>query len=158
MKEYILAVCGSVVISALITLLLPEGKMGKFIGGILKLFCLLVMLMPLFQMFEKYRPWDGEVETSGECEPDENFLMQAFKLQAEMREREIEEEIAKEFSVDVDAELLWEYADYACNVTEIKIKIEDFGIYEENEHIFVIQQIEKYLLERTEQAEVTVYE
>lgn len=158
MKEYILAVCGSVVISALITLLLPEGKMGKFIGGILKLFCLLVMLMPLFQMFEKYRPWDGEVETSGEYEPDENFLMQAFKLQAEMREREIEEEIAKEFSVDVDAELLWEYADYACNVTEIKIKIEDFGIYEENEHIFVIQQIEKYLLERTEQAEVTVYE
>ncbi len=158
MKEYILAVCGSVVISALITLLLPEGKMGKFIGGILKLFCLLVMLMPLFQMFEKYRPWDGEIETSGEYEPDENFLMQAFKLQAETREREIEEEIAKEFSVEVDAELLWEYADYACNVTEIKIKIEDFGIYEENEHIFVIQQIEKYLLERTEQAEVTVYE
>lgn len=158
MKEYILAVCGSVVISALITLLLPEGKMGKFIGGILKLFCLLVMLMPLFQMFEKYHPWDGEIETSGEYEPDENFLMQAFKLQAETREREIEEEIAKEFSVEVDAELLWEYADYACNVTEIKIKIEDFGIYEENEHIFVIQQIEKYLLERTEQAEVTVYE
>ena len=34
MKTYILGVCGAVILSALIFLLLPDGKLGKFIGGV----------------------------------------------------------------------------------------------------------------------------
>ena len=48
MRAYILGVCGAVIISALLFLLLPGGKLGKFIGGILKLFCVAVML--IFQL------------------------------------------------------------------------------------------------------------
>lgn len=158
MKEYILAVCGAVVISALISLLMPEGKTGRFIGGILKLFCLLVMLVPLFQMFKQFTiPESGE-EVSAGYAPDEDFLIYVYEKQAAAREEEIEKLVGKEFSVDVNADILWEYAQYACNVTGIEIKIENFGIYEEEEHIYVIQQIESFVSEFTGETEVKVYE
>ena len=158
MKEYILAVCGAVVISALISLLLPEGKTGRFIGGILKLFCLLVMLVPLFQMFEQFTIPENGQEVSSEYEPDEDFLLYVYEKQAEAREEEIEEIVEKEFSVDVSTDVLWEYAQYGCNVTEIKIKIENFGIYGDDEHIYVIQQIKSYVSEFARETEVNVYE
>lgn len=158
MKEYILAVCGAVVISALISLLMPEGKTGRFIGGILKLFCLLVMLVPLLQMFKQFAvPEEGE-EVSAGYEPDEDFLLNIYEKQAAAREDEIEELVEKEFSVDVSADVVWEYAQYACNVTEIRIKIENFGIYGDEEHIYVIQQIKSYVSEFAKETEVNVYE
>ena len=54
MEGYILAVCGAVILSALVTILLPEGKTGKFINGMLRVFCVAVMLVPLYGMFEKF--------------------------------------------------------------------------------------------------------
>ena len=53
--------------------------------------------------------------------------------------------------------ILWTYAEYAYNVTELQIKIENFGIYGEDEHIFVIEQVKNRISELTS-AEVAVYE
>ena len=64
----------------------------------------------------------------------------------------------RKFSVDVSVEVEWEYAEYSCNVTEISVKIEDFGIYGNEGHIYVIQQIDSYVSSFSKEAEVNVYE
>lgn len=158
MKEYILAVCGAVVLSALLLLLLPEGKTGKFIGGILKLFCLLVMMIPLFDWISDFAPKKEPIESTQTIVPDDEFLEYAFALQAEARAREIEKVLTEKFGVDTQAQVKWIHDEYACKVTKISVKIENFGINPPQDHIHILEQVKKFLAERAGQTEVVVYE
>ena len=160
MQAYILGVCGAVIISALVTVLLPAGKLGKFINGILKIFCVLVMLVPLFTLLTDWKDGDFGSSDNGEdvtVELDDELLDYAFSLRAEKEEDDWKKYIEAEFGVVVSVHILWTYAEYAYNVTELQIKIENFGIYGEDEHIFVIEQVKNRISELTS-AEVAVYE
>lgn len=159
MQAYIWGVCGAVVITALAVLLLPEGKTGKFIHGILKLFCLLVMLTPLFGLFEQFLAGGspGGADTSAGAELDDEFIEYMFSRRAREEEQDLEDWTAEEFGVTAEAQVLWEYAEYSYNVTEVKINIKNFGMNGEDEHIFIIGQIETRLKEWLPEAEVTVY-
>ena len=58
MKAYILAIAGAVLLSAVVAVIAPSGKMGKFVRGITKLFILLVMLSPLVSFLLKGATFD----------------------------------------------------------------------------------------------------
>lgn len=159
MQAYIWAVCGAAIISALAAILLPEGKIGKFINGILKLFCLAVMLTPLFGLFGEFSeklPSGGD--DSAETELDSDFIDYMFGRRAEENAAELEKLLEEEFGVAVSAEILWDYAEYAYNVTDVNIKIENFGMYGDDQHIFIIGQVASRTQELIPDAEVNVYE
>ena len=118
MEGYILAVCGAVILSALVTILLPEGKTGKFINGMLRVF-------------------------------SEQALAQAEAL---------EKSLSEDPGISVSAEILWECVEYAYTVREVRIEIENFGIYGEDEHIFVIEQVRSRISELFGDPEVIIYE
>lgn len=156
MKAYILAVCGAALISALVTILLPEGRTGKFINGILKLFCLLVMLVPLLFLFTDF---EGALPGTGgeaEMEYDEEFIEYMFARRAEEDEKAIEGYLEEEFTVTADAQVSWKNVEYAYTVSEVEVTIEDFGIYTGGEHIFIIEQIAERISELYSGAEVRV--
>ena len=143
MDAYILSVCGAVIISSLVTILLPDGKTGKFINGVLKLFCLLVILVPLFVFFK-----NGSCETAGsaaegEISLDEEFIGDFYDEFANEEARAVEKKIEEELSVTVTAQIEWDFVDYAYEVSKVKIKIENFGMYGKDEHILVISKIEE---------------
>lgn len=157
MQAYIWAVCGAVIISALASILLPEGKTGKFINGILKLFCLSVMLTPLFAILAAGElPQGGN--GSGQTELDSSFIEYMFGRRAEADAEALDTAIESEFSIAVSAEILWDYAEYAYNVTDVNIKIENFGMYGDDEHIFIIGRVESRAKEMFPDAEVNIYE
>ena len=159
MQAYIWAVCGAAIISALAAILLPEGKIGKFINGILKLFCLSVMLTPLFGLFGEIsaEPPAGDDSTAG-AELDSDFIEYMFGRRAKESASELKELLEEEFAVAVSTEILWDYAEYEYNVTDVNIKIENFGMYGDDEHIFIIGQIASRTQELIPDAEVNVYE
>lgn len=158
MKEYILAVCGAVILSALALILLPEGKTGKMINGMLKLFCLLVMLVPLLAMFREggsiVNIFQGEEAVA---QPDAAFVEYMFARRAEQEEGLLEADVYEAYGVQAYAEIEWESIDYAFTVRNVQVKIQDFGIYGEDEHIIIIEQIEERVGTRYEGAEVSVY-
>ena len=162
MSEYIWAVSGAAIISALAAILLPEGRIGKFIKGILKLFCLAVMLTPLFSVAEQFLNGDlGAVAGGGDSsvsELDEQFIDAVFDSRAKEQAKEIDALLEDEFSVAVSAEVVWESVEYAYRVTDVNIKIENFGMYGSDEHIFIIGQIKDRVQELLPEAEVNVYE
>lgn len=160
MQAYIWAVCGAVIISALAAILMPEGKIGKFINGILKLFCLSVMIAPLFALFEKFtgEPPAGDGCDSAGAELDDDFIEYMFGKRAQEEANSLEELFEEEFAIGVSAEILWNYAEYAYNVTNVNIKIENFGMYGNDEHIIIIAQVESRTQELIPDAEVNVYE
>lgn len=157
MDTYILSVCGAVILSAVAAMLLPEGRLGKFIGGILKIFCLLIIVLPLPSMLEGILPERGETEISAEMPLDETFLNKMFSLQMERQEQLIDERLEGEYGIVVSSQIVWELVGYECEIKQIEIGVEDFGIYGKDEHIFVIEQVKNTVFAMYGE-EVVVYE
>ncbi len=159
MEAYILSVSGAVLVSAVAVMLLPEGKIGKFIGGILKLFCLLVILLPIPKMLGKYLGQDMEIPSfSEEGELDDGFIDYMFDKRAKEEAELLKKQIEEKFEIVVNIQIKWEYAEYAYNVTKITVKIENFGIYGDDEHINVIEQVKEYVAGIYQGSEVEVNE
>lgn len=158
MEGYILAVCGAVILSALVTILLPEGKTGKFINGMLRVFCVAVMLVPLCGLFEKFGAPSLPEGGSEEVALDEGFMERVFSEQALAQAEALETSLSEDPGISVSAEILWECVEYAYTVREVRIEIENFGIYGEDEHIFVIEQVRSRISELFGDPEVIIYE
>ena len=157
MDTYILSVCGAVILSAVAAMLLPEGRLGKFIGGILKIFCLLIIVLPLPSILEGILPEKEDAEVSAEMPLDETFLNKMFTLQMERQEQLIDERLEGEYGIVVSSQIVWELVGYECKIKQIEIGIEDFGIYGKDEHIFVIEQVKNTVFAMYGE-EVVVYE
>ena len=157
MDTYILSVCGAVILSAVAAMLLPEGRLGKFIGGILKIFCLLIIVLPLPSMLEGILPEKEDTDVSAETPLDETFLNKMFSLQMERQEQLIDERLEGEYGIVVSSQIVWELVGYECEIKQIEIGIEDFGIYGKDEHIFVIEQVKNTVFAMYGE-EVVVYE
>lgn len=158
MDAYILAVCGAVILSALVTIVLPEGKTGKFIGGILRLFCLLVMLTPLLTLLQTGSSGDVfAADGKTEIVLDDPFVTYMFDRRADEEEQAVQEQLAEEFGIRTAVQIGWKSVEYAYTVSKVEIAIEDFGIYGEDEHIFVIEQVRSRVSELYSGAEVIVY-
>ena len=146
MKAYILSVCGAVIISSLAVILLPEGRMGKFINGILKLFCLLIMLIPLFSLLRDFSMPDQDENTSG-IVLDENFIDYFYSQQASQEEEWLAELMKEEFSVSADVQIEWDSVEYAYERSKVNVKIENFGMHGDDEHILIISEIKARIAE-----------
>ena len=147
MQGYILAVCGAVILSALITILMPEGKIGKFINGILKLFCVAVMLLPLPSALQKIGAIGMPEGTEASLPLDTEFIEAMFESRAREQQNKIQTELEEEYEITVDIQVLWERNAYEYVVPQVKVKIVDFGINGEDRHIFVIEQVRKRVSE-----------
>lgn len=141
MATYILSVCGAVILSSLILVLLPEGRLGKFINGILKLFCLLVMTVPLFQFFtdEEYAVDSGDVNS--EIKLDDPFIEYFYEEMSLREEVGLKELLETEYLVELEVRIGWTFVDYAYEVSNVTIKIKNFGMYGDDEHILVISEL-----------------
>lgn len=160
MSAYILCICGAVMISALITIIMPEGKLGKFINGILKIFCVFVMLVPLVNWVSNLRYGDIKENSAVQVSLDENFLGYFFQKRADVFSEDIRAFVEKEFSVEVSVVTDWECADYAFSVRKVKINIKNFGMNGKGEHIMIIEQIRTRVSEiaKIDREVVEVYE
>lgn len=101
MSAYILSICGAVILSALVTIIMPEGKIGKFINGVLKILCVFIMLVPLVNWVSDLK-FEGKGEgNETEVSLDEDYLDYFFGKQAESFSEELKKIVEKEFSIKV---------------------------------------------------------
>ena len=89
---------------------------------------------------------------------DDEFIDYMFSKRAEEEATQLEEQIDEEFEIVVNIQIEWEYAEYAYNVTKVTVKIENFGIYGDDEHINVIEQVKEYVAGIYQGTEVEVNE
>lgn len=141
MSAYILSICGAVIISALVTIIMPEGKLGKFINGILKIFCVFIMLVPIVNWVSSLKIGDFKGESVAQVSLDEEYLNYFFQKQADSFSEEIREFVEKEFSLEASVVTDWDCSDYAFSVRKVKIIIKKFGMNGNGEHIMIIEQI-----------------
>ena len=156
MSAYILAVCGAVLIATLVTILLPDGSIGKFINGILRVFCVFILMLPIYNLFTQWKEDAFSPTTNGKIELDNSFLQHNYAIWAKEKEKQIQSVVEEEFKITVTVCMEWTYAREEFIVQKIEIKIENFGIIPVDEHIYTIQQVQKRV-QKMVNTEVVVY-
>lgn len=140
MQAYILSVAGAVLLSAVVSLILPEGKLSPLIRGMTKLITLVLLVSPLISLLR------GEVLFSEgkTVAADESFLLSCTQRVEENDEQAIAAWLEEEFGISALSEVQLE-TDGSYSAKAVTVRITDFGIYEEEEHIDISLRIEEKL-------------
>ena len=141
MKAYILSIAGAVLLSAVVTIVLPDGKMGKFVKGGLKLVVLVVLISPFVNFFTNK---DFGFSSGGQIAPDGKYIKTCSALLEEADEREITSYLSDHYSVDADVTVTYSQTT-SLTRKKITVIIKDFGISAEDEHINMIEKIKSDL-------------
>lgn len=144
MEAYILGIAGAVLISATITIIAPNGKMGKFMKGAMKLFIIIVLVAPFVQWLGS---GDFSFGASDGVALDAQYMRACAERLAEEDERAIRETLKEEFSVEGEAEVV-RRADAGFTYEKIKVKISDFGISGQGEHKDITGRVQAFLTEK----------
>lgn len=130
MSAYVLSVIGTILLCAILTAILPNGKTNAVIKGVARLACVISIVMPVLIFFQSGEWSVGKIFFEEDfsktvIQTDREFI----KYYSEMRVREtqqiLQEELLKEFSVKSAVKISWnmENGEYAERYEEYKIKI-----------------------------------
>ena len=139
MKGYILSIAGVILISAVVAVISPGGKMGKFVKNMTRLFIFVVLITPFVRFAKDPEAFFPATEIAA----DDGFL----RDYAEMLSRKDGEEIAlwikEEFGVGAEAEVSRSFDDFSYE--KIVVRVTDFGINGAESHIDILSAIRERL-------------
>lgn len=138
MNGYLLGVIGTVLLSAIITAILPEGKTMGTVKAITRLACIISIISPILRFFKT-----GEMERLSSKNSSEFFAQSVIESDlafiqyySEMRiaetERALKDEIKEKYGIDADVTLIWSarkenvgdlYEAERIQIVQIKIRL-----------------------------------
>ena len=136
MQAYILSVAGAVILSVVVSLVLPEGRLAPLIRGAAKLITLLMLVSPLLSLLR------GEAffQNNDTAAEEERFLLSCTQLAETNAERAIGSWLEEEFGVLAESRVTFAQ-DGSYSAKEVTVCVTDFGIYGEEAHIDISLQI-----------------
>lgn len=146
---YLLCVIGTVLISALLTAILPEGKTAVTIKSVAKLACLLTIISPIPKLLRYEQNLVGTSAENGEnfftetvIQTDESFIKYYSQLCVRQTETHLQNELRQTYGVQSDITLEWSL----MTEDESKIKVDKIRVtLEENATEEVRGQVYEYL-------------
>ncbi len=131
LSGYILSVIGVVLIAAILTAILPEGKTNGVIKSVMKVVCVFTIVSPVIEYLGGSKNLTSEgIFGESVIKEDASFIDYCSKISVENAAEELEVEIEKQFSVRARVSLEWQYKQES---TEILI-----GSYE-NDQIEILK-------------------
>ncbi len=133
LDAYLLCIIGTVLLSSLLTALLPEGRTSASVKAVAKLICLLAIISPIPSFLQMEGFFDGINDTNNEnletnfpqtvIQTDESFIKYYCKMRVENAENVLQEELLKKFSVQVIVKIDWEYQSSNDDIKIVKIYV-----------------------------------
>ena len=106
--KYLLSVVGTILLGAVLTAIIPEGKTAGIVRSMTKLVCLLVIISPILSYLSSEKAVGKEKNfTQSVIQTDESFIQYYSELRVEQAEKAIAEALKQEFSVDCGVRLDW---------------------------------------------------
>ncbi len=143
MQAYILSVAGAVLLSAVVSILVPDGKLGPLIRGMTKLLTLILLVSPVISLFRG----TGFSFDETVYEEDASFLAAAAKRAEEREENAVESWLQTQYGIEGKADVDFN-EDGSYSAKSVTVCIADFGIYEDAAHIDISLHIEEALEEQ----------
>ncbi len=135
MKAYVLSIAGVVLLSAIVTLVLPNGKMGGAIRAGCKLVCLLVLIAPFATLAT------GKSLSVQTVLEDGAYLATCQSLAEEGEAGKIELLLNQDYGITTEVRVECE-AKSPFSVKKVTVEIVDFGIIASEEHINIMKKVE----------------
>ncbi len=140
MKGYLLSLTGAIILSAVVSILVSDGKMGRFIKGMTRLFVFSIVIVPLVSLFGEKKFLFPRTEISS----DSGYLEQCAAMLERADEEAIEAFLREEYSLSAEAEMTRERTEGFAR-EKISVKISGDGIFEPGTHIDMMSEIEMVL-------------
>lgn len=112
MSAYLLKIVGIVLISSVLTAILPNGKTSGVIKGVAKLLCLVVIVSPIMQALRVFHSneKDGQENyfSQSVIKTDESFIQYYSETRILETEQALQKELNRQFNVESRVALEWE--------------------------------------------------
>ena len=140
MNEYLLSVIGTVILSAILTAVLPEGKTLGLIKTITRLACILAIVSPVLRFFSSGDLSFGEKENSetifsqSVIEGEEAFIEYYSEMRIRETERALEAELSEKYDLATKVSLICEkqtetvagkYPSDKIKIKELRVKLKE---------------------------------
>ena len=113
MNEYLLSIIGIILLSAILTAILPDGKTSGLIRSVMRMACILAIISPILTFFRS-----GSLAVGGEkksninsenavIEMDAEFIHYYSETRISESERALKSELFEKFQVDCNVTLYW---------------------------------------------------
>lgn len=165
-KTWILSIAGIIILSAMLSLILPEGKAGKLIKSILALLVILVIIKPLFSIFS-----GGEVSFMPENQTivteQQNFIDYINGKKIESYKTNTEQILKNHGVYDAQIEIIVltdndinEYTNGGPIIQKIIIDLKNSVIKSDSPHKDIVKDLKKDLAEyfSLSQEKIEIYE
>ena len=114
MNEYLLSIIGVILLSAILTAILPDGKTSGLIRSVMRMACILTIISPILTFFHSGSLTVGAEKKSNinsenaVIEMDAEFIHYYSEMRISEAESALESEIFEKFHVDCDVTLHWQ--------------------------------------------------
>ena len=140
MKEWIISIVAVVLITSIVCLILPQGKMGKFIKNIFSILTMLVIIKPIIYLKDFDYNFDN-LGSNNEVTIQENFLDYIYSKRIEEYKQNCLK-ITKDFGVEnASVEIYYDIDNQAIKITLIEINLRDSVILSDKGHIHIKEGI-----------------
>ena len=147
MRTYLLSIVGTVLLSAVLTAVLPNGKTAGLIKGVTRLVCALVIISPILTFFQsgsgsvfETKNSDG-IFSQSVIDAEETFIHYYSELRVRETEKALAQEIAEKQGVEVEVSLEWTLKNEDIRIDKIYIKTR------KQEEMEVLRSVWEYLTE-----------
>lgn len=140
MKAYILSIVGVILLTAVITIIAPHGKMEKFLKGTAKLVVLSALIAPIAGFLTEKAP----SLSTAEIGTDTAYLEYCAECYADADERAIKKFLEEEYSVAAEV-VVTRNADATFSYEKITVRMENEGISGQDGNINISEEIESVL-------------
>lgn len=139
MNAYVLSVIGTVIFSAVLICMIPEGKTASLIKGVAKTACVAVIVAPILHFFHTgdipsffYKNTQGIFSQSG-IETDSEFIQYYSEMRVRQTQERMQTELFEKYEVRVRVSLEWVRKEKDGNeeIYITKIKVSDMEMQPE---------------------------
>ena len=113
MSAYVFSVIGVVLLSAVLSCIIPEGKTSGIIKGVAKMACIAVIVSPILQFFQSgknpallYKN-SQEIFSQSGIETDEAFIQYYSEMRIAQTQTLLQDEVLQKFGVRTGISLEW---------------------------------------------------
>lgn len=141
-SAWILSILGIVIIGTIIDLILPSGRMNKYIKSIFATVTILIIILPLPSLIKNGFKFDGGL-IKEDFQLDENFIDYSNKFKVGYLERGMQDAFTKEGLKNIKVTIKAEIKGNDIKITQVTINLVNLVISENLEHINKYELIDR---------------
>lgn len=141
-SAWILSILGIVIVGALVDLLLPSGRMNKYVKSVVAAITVLIIVLPLPGLIKNNFKFDGGI-MKDDTKLDESFIDYVTRAKLSYLESGLIEALNKEGIRGVTAVIKGDFKDNKINIKSVTINLQNVVIDDDLQHINKYELLEK---------------